>query len=79
MKLKIEWNDWMVLIVLLCATISILSNNPHIKIILSIAEIIIVWFSLILMAIIAKKEEKEFERKMREFKKKIEGELKNDD
>ena len=78
MNLKINWNDRAVLIVLLCATISILSNNSCIKIIFGIAEIIIVWISIIAMAIITKKENRKFERKMEEFKNKIEGELKND-
>ena len=78
MNLKINWNDWAVLIVLLCATISILSNNSCIKIIFGIAEIIIVWISIVAMAIITKKENRKFERKMEEFKNKIEGELKND-
>ena len=79
MKLKIDWNDWMILVVLLCATISILANNTDIKIIFGILEIIIIWISLIAMAIITRKKDKEFEIKMEEFKKKIEGEYKNVD
>ena len=68
MNLKINWNDWAVLIVLLCATISILSNNSCIKIIFGIAEIIIVWISIIAMAIITKKKIENLKEKWKNLK-----------
>lgn len=76
-KIKIDWGDWVVLIVCLCATISILSNNLYIKIIFLFVELIIALISSIIIKIITRKENKKFEREMEELKNKIEGELKN--
>lgn len=79
MKLKIGWEDFMTLLLFLCCTISLLVENMYIKWAFIIAETVIALISSVAILIITRKEDKEFKRKMEDFKNKIEGEFKDVD
>lgn len=79
MKLKIEWSDYIVLILFLCGVISILVDNVWIKMIFVIVELIIALISTITLEIISRKEVKKFRQSMEKLKEQIEGEFKDVD
>lgn len=79
MKLKINWADWVTLLLFLCCAISLLVENPYVKCFFITAETVIALISCIAELIITRKEEKEFKMKMEDFKNKIEGEFKDVD
>lgn len=79
MKIKIEWSDYIVLILFLCGVISILVDNPWIKMIFVVVELIIGLISTIILEIISRKEVKKFRQSMEKLKEQIEGEFKDVD
>ena len=79
MKLKINWADWVTLLLFLCCAISLLVENPYVKCFFITSETVIALISCIAELIITRKEEKEFKMKMEDFKNKIEGEFKDVD
>lgn len=78
-KLKVEWHDYITLLLFLCCVISLLAENPYVKWAFLMAEAVIALISSIVELIITRKEDKEFKRKMEDFKNKIEGDFKNVD
>lgn len=78
-NLKINWGDWVTLLLFLCCVISLLVENLYIKWAFIIAETVITLISSVAILIITRKEDKEFKRKMEDFKNKIEGEFKDVD
>lgn len=78
-KLKINWGDWVTLLLFLCCAISLLVENLYIKWVFIIAETVIALISCVAILIITRKEDKEFKRKIEDFKNKIEGEFKDVD
>lgn len=78
-KIKINWRDWVTLLLFLCCVISLLVENPYVKWFFITAETVIALISCIAELIITRKEEKEFKIKMEDFKNKIEGEFKDVD
>lgn len=79
MKIKIDWGDWVSLLLFLCCVISLLAENPYVKLAFLMAEAVIALISSIVELIITRKEDKEFRRKMEDFKNKIEGGFKDGD
>lgn len=79
MKLKIEWSDYIVLILFLCGVISILVDNAWIKMVFVIVELIMALISTIILEIISRKEVKKFRQSMEKLKEKVEGEFKDVD
>lgn len=78
-KIKIDWGDWVTLLLFLCCVISLLAENLYVKWAFLMAETVIALISCIVELIITRKEEKEFKMKMEDFKNKIEGEFKDVD
>lgn len=78
-NLKINWGDWVTLLLFLCCVISLLVENLYIKWAFIIAETVITLISSVAILIITRKEDKEFKIKMEDFKNKIEGEFKDVD
>lgn len=78
-KIKIDWGDWVTLLLFLCCAISLLVENLYIKWVFIIAETVIALISCVAILIITRKEDKEFKRKIEDFKNKIEGEFKDVD
>lgn len=76
-KIKIDWRDWVTLLLFLCCVISLLAENLYVKWAFLMAETVIALISCIVELIIIRKEDKEFKRKMEDFKNKIEGEYKD--
>lgn len=76
-KIKIDWGDWVTLLLFLCCVISLLAENLYVKWGFLMAEAVIALISSIVELIIIKKEDKEFKRKMEDLKNKIEGEFKD--
>lgn len=76
-KLKVEWHDYITLLLFLCCVISLLAENLYVKWAFLMAEAVIALISSIVELIIIKKEDKEFKRKMEDLKNKIEGEFKD--
>lgn len=67
-KIKIDWGDWVTLLLFLCSVISLLAENPYVKWFFITAETAIVLISCIVELAIIRKEDKEFKRKMEDFK-----------
>lgn len=78
-NLKINWGDWVTLLLFLCCVISLLVENPYVKWFFITTETVIALISCIVELIILRKKDKEFKRKMEDFKNKIEGEFKDVD
>lgn len=77
MKLKIEWSDYIILILFLCGVVSILVDNAWIKMIFVIVELIIALISTIILEIISRKKVKKIRQSMEKLKEQIEGEFKD--
>lgn len=78
-KIKIDWGDWVILLLFLCCTISLLVENLYVKYAFAVVTSVITIVSCIIDLKITRKEEKELKRKMEELKNKIEGEFKDVD
>lgn len=78
-KLKVDWHDYITLLLFLCCVISLLAENLYVKWAFLMAETVIALVSSIVELVITRKEDKEFKRKMEDFKNKIEGEFKDVD
>lgn len=59
--MKIEWQDYGFLVIFWCMAISLLAENPHVKIGFSIAELVIMLIILVIKEKEFTKEEKEEE------------------
>lgn len=78
-KLKVDWHDYITLLLFLCCVISLLAENLYVKWAFLMVETVIALVSSIVELVITRKEDKEFKRKMEDFKNKIEGEFKDVD
>ena len=76
-KIKIDWEDFITLLLFLCCAISLLVENLYIKWAFIIAETVITLISSVAILIITRKEDEEFKIKMEDFKNKIKGEFKD--
>lgn len=57
--MKIEWQDYSILIVLCCCAISLLAEDPYVKIGFSLIELVIMFITTIIIEKKLNKEEKE--------------------
>lgn len=78
-KLKVDWHDYITLLVFLYCVISLLAENLYVKWAFLMVGTVIALVSSIVELVITRKEDKEFKRKMEDFKNKIEGEFKDVD
>lgn len=72
--MEIKWTDYVLLIISICIVISILAENPYIKIGFAIIELLIALITMIVTEVENKKIEKDLKEKIE----KIKGEKKDD-